>query len=811
MADDHSAEFKEFGKYQIISEIGQGAMGVVYKAHDPVLDRHVAIKTISASLGTDDELRKRFHREAQAAARLNHQNIITVYDYGEEHGKIYIAMELLEGTDLKDLMARRALTGLEDQLAVMEQILDGLAFAHAKEVVHRDLKPGNIHVQPNGQIKILDFGLARLGSSDMTQTGMVMGTPNYMSPEQVLGDKIDSRSDVFSIGAVFYEVLSGHKPFESESMHGVLFQVVHKEPQPIREWNGQLPPILVQVVEKCLAKDKDQRFQNGGELRDAVAVVRHAIAAGRLHEVTLDAESGRVFYEGEVLEDGVGRPRSWPPTPALKLGSLPPGSFSPASVPPSSVPPSMPGSMPPSATPDASPPGASASQPGRERWVDGTAVLDPRADASDSRPPVARRSPGTLPGRMRTGAAIPPPRRPSPPRSRLPIYAGLGIAGVGLLAVGILVWMAGGESTPSPSPTVGDPGIVDDLVAAKVDLARSHLDAKRFRQAIATADEALELDGAHAAARSIKQQAQAKLGEVAAAAQRARALYTDGDVDGAADALHQLLELDPNHPEAAELSSVLGQQFQSRARDAQREMERSRAQALAASARSTSEYQEGEQLEVLAGASFRATEFAEAARKYLEARDAYDRAGARARVAQATPTPTAPPTRETPTPAVATATPTPVAQATPTPRPTVAQPTRLPLRAQTTQNESGSGRTTGFEGAANPDFIGEIEFDAPATIGAGDDYRIRIFLKNVGQKRMKLREMALTTIVDGDRLPVSVPLLTDTIEVGERAQVAELGGNWDADVKQWVLSIRLVGDKGDTTSNSLVFGSTGRR
>ncbi len=206
-------KFDKYGKYKIEGELGQGAMGVVYKAYDPVLDRHVAIKTISASLGADAELRKRFHREAQAAARLNHSNIITVYDFGEQHGQIYIAMELLEGTDLKDLVTEKALTTLDEQLAVMEQILDGLAFAHSKEIVHRDLKPGNLHIQPNGQVKILDFGLARLGSSEMTQAGMVMGTPNYMSPEQVLGEGVDVRSDVFAMGAVFYEMHHGMQAF----------------------------------------------------------------------------------------------------------------------------------------------------------------------------------------------------------------------------------------------------------------------------------------------------------------------------------------------------------------------------------------------------------------------------------------------------------------------------------------------------------------------------------------------------------------------------------------------------------------------
>src|SRR6266536_5489846 len=202
---------EQIGKYKILEKIGEGAMGEVYKAHDPILNRFVAVKTISAELGGDDTLRRRFEREAQSAARLNHPNIITVYDFGEEHGKIYMAMELLEGRDLKELIGSHSLGDLEQKLDIMDQISDGLAFAHANDLVHRDLKPANIHVQPTGQVKILDFGLARLSSSSMTRTGMVMGTPHYMSPEQIRGEKVDARSDTFSLGAVFYELLSGRR------------------------------------------------------------------------------------------------------------------------------------------------------------------------------------------------------------------------------------------------------------------------------------------------------------------------------------------------------------------------------------------------------------------------------------------------------------------------------------------------------------------------------------------------------------------------------------------------------------------------
>src|SRR5262245_47698222 len=212
----------QIGKYELLEKIGQGAMGEVHRARDTVLGRFVAIKTMTASIGQNDDLRKRFHREAQSAARLNHPNIVTLYDFGEDQGKIFMAMELLEGSDLKEVIRQGTLT-LDQKLDLMEQICDGLAAAHAASVVHRDLKPPNIHVLPGGKVKIVDFGLARMGTSDMTKTGMVMGTPNYMSPEQVRGERVDARSDVFSLGAVFYELLSNRKAFDAASLHTVLF------------------------------------------------------------------------------------------------------------------------------------------------------------------------------------------------------------------------------------------------------------------------------------------------------------------------------------------------------------------------------------------------------------------------------------------------------------------------------------------------------------------------------------------------------------------------------------------------------------
>src|SRR5438093_7738044 len=276
-------DLEKIGKYQIVGKIGQGAMGEVFKAHDPLLNRLLAVKTISGSVSAESDARKRFLREAQSAARLNQPNIMTVFDLGEDQGRIFMAMELLEGTDLRELINSKSPMDLGQKIDFMEQVCDGLAYAHAKQVVHRDLKPGNIHVQPSGQVKIMDFGLARLGASEMTATGTVMGTPNYMSPEQVRGEKADARSDIFSLGAVFYELLTSHKAFDADSIHAVLFQVLEHDPQPMRNWAADVPEILVEVVRRALEKDPVRRFQDAGQMREAVHIARQ-VFSGEIDE-----------------------------------------------------------------------------------------------------------------------------------------------------------------------------------------------------------------------------------------------------------------------------------------------------------------------------------------------------------------------------------------------------------------------------------------------------------------------------------------------------------------------------------------------
>ncbi len=259
----------QLGRYEVISELGQGAMGVVYKARDPLIDRVVAIKTINLGLAQEEkeEYEGRFYQEARAAGRLNHPNIVTIYDVGKSGDIAYIAMEFLQGCELRDLMRENSKLPVDQVLDMVAQVASGLAYAHEHEIVHRDIKPSNIMVIRDGHVKITDFGIARMASSAIrTQTGMVLGSPKYMSPEQVLGKEIDTRSDIFSLGVMLYEMLTGQSPFTGENVNAIMFQTLNSVPTPPGMLNSSVPDMLNFIVAKALAKDRDDRYQNASEL-----------------------------------------------------------------------------------------------------------------------------------------------------------------------------------------------------------------------------------------------------------------------------------------------------------------------------------------------------------------------------------------------------------------------------------------------------------------------------------------------------------------------------------------------------------------
>jgi len=272
------------GRYEVLGELGQGAMGVVYKARDPLIDRVVAIKTINLSLAMDekDEYEGRFYQEARAAGRLNHPNIVTIYDVGKSGDVAYIAMELLEGRELRDIMNEGPLLPIDQVLNIVAQVAQGLAYAHEHEIVHRDVKPSNIMVIRDGHVKITDFGIARMESSSVrTQTGMVLGSPKYMSPEQVMGKTIDPRSDIFSLGVMLYEMLTGQAPFDGENVNAIMYQTLNAVTPPPNTINPDVPEMVNFIVAKALAKGVEDRYQNAkdfaADLRTCRDTMPHSI------------------------------------------------------------------------------------------------------------------------------------------------------------------------------------------------------------------------------------------------------------------------------------------------------------------------------------------------------------------------------------------------------------------------------------------------------------------------------------------------------------------------------------------------------
>jgi serine/threonine-protein kinase len=255
---------QKLGKYEIRRELGKGAMGVVYEGWDAGIGRRVALKTVRRDQlegGEAAELLSRFKREAQAAGRLNHPNVVAVYEYGEDEGTAFIAMEYIEGRELKDIFDKNERVKLPDVLQLMTQLLDAIGHAHANGIVHRDIKPANVFLLPDARLKVGDFGIARMESSNLTQAGSVLGTPAYMSPEQFMGQTVDGRSDLFSAGVILYQFLTGEKPFTGQ-LTTIMHKVLKEDPIAPSELNVQVPAGFDSLIRKALAKRPDERFQN---------------------------------------------------------------------------------------------------------------------------------------------------------------------------------------------------------------------------------------------------------------------------------------------------------------------------------------------------------------------------------------------------------------------------------------------------------------------------------------------------------------------------------------------------------------------
>ena len=309
-------EGKRFGRYLIVSELGRGAMGAVYRAIDPLIEREVAIKTLLPHLPEQEmvQVRERFLREARSAGRLNHPNIVTIFDVGEQDGLAYIAMELLEGRTLQQMLAESRRLPVASAADIAAQVADALDHALGFGVVHRDVKPANIMVSAGGRAKLADFGVAHLPSASMTHTGAALGSPKYMAPEQVIGQPVDPRADIFSLGSVLYEMLTGRTPFEREgesTVFSLMNRIVAEPHVPVTQLDPSLPPAFDRILARALAKEPASRYQRAGEMardlrgyRDAPAK-ETAVASAPQQEKTAsllaDLDAFSATFETEQL------------------------------------------------------------------------------------------------------------------------------------------------------------------------------------------------------------------------------------------------------------------------------------------------------------------------------------------------------------------------------------------------------------------------------------------------------------------------------------------------------------------------------
>jgi serine/threonine protein kinase len=547
----------KLGRYEVVSELGKGAMGIVYLAKDPVIGRMVAIKTIRASQGSDDdedtqEFRERFVREAQTAGILSHPNIVTIHDIGEdpETQVSFIAMEYIEGKNLKQILGEKTKFPAEQVSEIVAEVAEALDYAHRKGIIHRDVKPANIIITTDGKVKITDFGIAKIASSNLTTTGQFLGTPNYMSPEQVSGSPVDGRTDLFSLGVVLYELLTSKKPFQGDNLTAISYKIVHEDFTPPADVAPDVPVEFNDVVARAMAKDPWNRYQRGKDM----ALELYQLKA-RLEEAKSQEDLGTMISAAAEH------------VTTLKLGNLKDIAAS--------------GSPDARETPDASHPSASGtgsrdrsgSFSGSASRRTTVAAPEPTGPAVPPPPPPASSlgatmpTPGAPPGRPAPTVPVRPIAPKDVPRAKTARKSSAGI----LIGVAALVALAVGgyfllrpSSTPAP-PVVVDPGPQAESVVQTRTLeeARSLFQAGRYDESLVISRALLAQDPNNAEAKTLVEQAdnaikvrteQAGQGaQVAAALELARQAFTSKKWEEARDRAGEVLILDAQNAEAIKL------------------------------------------------------------------------------------------------------------------------------------------------------------------------------------------------------------------------------------------------------------------
>jgi serine/threonine-protein kinase len=756
------------GKYELKRLLGKGAMGQVYLAHDTVLDRDVALKVMASQIADDPELKQRFEREARAVARMPlHPNVAAVFDMGTSDGSPYFAMEFLDGQDLQKAMRQPPPMSLERKVAIIVQVLAGLAHAHKAGLVHRDIKPANIFIKADGSAKITDFGVVRETGHSMTGTGNVMGTADYMSPEQVKGERVDGRSDLFAVGCMLFELAAGRRPFHADNLMAIFYKITHEEANFDLIPQGADHDALMPILKKALAKNLDDRYQTAYEfavdLREWLKAHATTASTQNVLESLVDLEAPT--HPPAPLTDAPGvRSPGGELGATVELGKRGPrkGTLAPTRV-------------------------------GGKTLVDSDAGATVRPGPSRPVPtsPVSR---------------VPARPQPEPKTSVLPWLA-MGLALVAVGVAGFLWWKSQQAptappaalatappvtqtppttvATPAPPPvtvaTPPPPVEAAGKAAASIRAAQSALDRGDFDRALAAAGSALGEDPGNQNAQQLQDRARA--GQRALSSARAgEAALARGDVPAAEQAAAEAMVAAP----WAEAAVSLRNRIDAAKREAEARVQSARAAEITGLLTQATDAIEKKQFEAAIAAYNRVLELDPANRDAIGGKtNALTLKGL----------------AEAPTSGG---------------RATAAVRSFVPGKTEAKGSEQGGAGPVGFEdsagvvvkkGTAAAELPGRIVFEAsPLAPKAGDRFRVTVLLSNEGSQPIQLATaMTVVTIVDGKRMsgPPLTPSTT-TVAPGQRAPVYQMPEQvWKEGTSSWTMEVALRTAKGETYKNAL--------
>jgi serine/threonine protein kinase len=788
------------GKYDIVKPLGKGAMGIVYLAHDTILERDVALKVMVASIADDPELKQRFEREAKAVARMTHPNVVNVFDLGSHtDGSPFIAMELLKGMDLQKAVRTPPPMLLDRKVNIIVQVLAGLAHAHQAGIVHRDIKPANIFINQDGTVKIMDFGVARLTTASMTGTGNIVGTADYMSPEQVKGAKVDGRSDLFSVGCMLYELLAGRRPFHSDNLMAIFYKITHEEPNFDLIPEGADYDDLMPVLKKSLAKTLDQRYQTAYEF----AVDLREFLKGRS-----TSQSGVNALEGllelEAPSGPVPEPLTDAPAGATLITGDEPGSDATMNLEQATA---LANAAPTLKKPGTQARGTTPRGTVATRVLGNTVSGSAQTTLDPNRPP----RPAPAPAQRMTPMPMAPPSQGHPV-----LYVVLGAMGVALLAAGGFIYFKGNQppvtvaavpgttappitaapvaTVPMTQPPTAAPPPTFEAKGKFMKAAKAAFNRGDYDEAIAQGRRALAEDAGDASAKTVIENA--LNGQKAELRFRgAENALRANDFDKAIQEANAGRDLASWDPRAGQILVRIQEAQRRAAEDAKNRAESERRSQLA------------QQLNGFIGQG----DSALASAKYDDAINAYDQAlkldGSNQRALSG---------KSSAVQARA------LAQATASSGGGGGSTGgRAPGRsfaagktvASSQETRPGGSVPDGFEstpgvevkkGSTAADLPGKISFDIdPDVPKPGERYTVKVFMVNEGNAPIQLRDMVVVFTINGKKVSAPVPPQVRDVAPQQKALVMSSTEAWKEDTTGWAMEVTIHTARGETYRNQV--------